>query len=273
VAITVEEKADSREVTTGDNASAVLRYVIRGTADDSEAKEALGAVAPLYYDGLIRKSREVSPVFVDVANPDISIWDGVARYGLRQREPETGQSEFSFDTGGGTQHVTQGLATVGVYAAPGKTAPNFHGAIGVTRDSIEGVDITVPVYNFTETHYLPAAYVTGGYKINLFRLTGKVNAASFRGLAAGEVLFLGASGSARSGDDWEITYRFAASPNRMNITIGSITGIRKKGWEYMWVRYEDAEDAQAGVTVKRPVAVYVEQVYEYGDFSQLGIGA
>jgi hypothetical protein len=273
MAVIVEEKMESREVTTGDNASAILRYIIRGTADSDEVKAALYAASPIFFDGLVRLSREISPVFVDVANPDISIWDGTVRYGVRRREPETGQSQFSFDTGGGTQHITQSLRTVYGYAPPGRTAPNFHGAIGVTKDSVEGVDITVPVYNFSETHYLDNVYVTGAYKVNLFRLTGKVNNASFRGLAAGEVLFLGASGSKRGKDDWEITFRFCASPNRTNITIGNITGIAKKGWEYMWVRYEDVEDTEAQSLVKRPLAVYVEQVYEYGDFSCLGIGA
>ena len=59
---------------------------------------------------------------------------------------------------------------------------------------------------------------------------------------ARECLFLGAAGSKRGADDpsslklrragWEITYRFAASPNRTGITVGEITGIAKKGWEY-----------------------------------------
>ena len=47
----------------------------------------------------------------------------------------------------------------------------------------------------------------------------------------------------------------------------------KKGWEYLWVRYADEEDAAAKMLVKRPIAAYVEKVYEEGDFSQLGIGS
>jgi len=47
----------------------------------------------------------------------------------------------------------------------------------------------------------------------------------------------------------------------------------KKGWEYLWVRYADAEDATPKAIVKVPVAVYIEKVYEEGDFSGLGIGA
>ncbi len=85
------------------------------------------------------------------------------------------------------------------------------------------------------------------------------------------MLFLGASGTKRGGGDWEITFRFAASRNRTNLTIGDITGISKKGWEYLWVRYADAEDANAKALIKKPVAVYVEKVYEEGDFGLLGI--
>lgn len=60
---------------------------------------------------------------------------------------------------------------------------------GGDNDSVEGTDITIPVYNFKETHYNPIALVTPAYKAALFYLTGKVNALSFNGFAAGEVLF------------------------------------------------------------------------------------
>ena len=73
-------------------------------------------------------------------------------------------------------------------------------------------------------------------------------------------------------DDWEISFRFAGSPNVMNLTVGPVTGVSKKGWEYLWVRYETVEDAAAKRLVQRPAAVYVEKVYESGDFGALGIG-
>lgn len=266
--VTVEEKFDSRTVSTGQNASAELRYVVRGTNDDVEARTALVNASPLVYDLynngidlLVRESITLEPV------GDL-LWEGIVRYGIF---PQTNESVFAFDTGGGTQHVTQSLATVGAYAPPGKTAPDFQGAIGVTADSVEGVDITVPVYQFSETHYLAAELITPAYKAALFFLTGKVNGGPFRGFAPGECLFLGASGSKRGLGDWEITFRFAASPNASNLRVGEITGIAKKGWEYLWVRYADAEDTNAKTLVKKPIAAYVEQVYEYGDFGLLGI--
>ena len=85
------------------------------------------------------------------------------------------------------------------------------------------------------------------------------------------MLFLGASGTKRGQDDWELTFRFAASPNVANLQLGNITGIQKEGWQYLWVRYADDEDTTAKTLIKRPVSAYVEQVYPYGDFSLLGL--
>jgi hypothetical protein len=71
-------------------------------------------------------------------------------------------------------------------------------------------------------------------------------------------------------EDWEIAFKFAASPNATDLTVGDITRIEKKGWEYLWVRYADAEDEET--LIQQPVAAYVEQVDEYGNFALLGIG-
>lgn len=260
---TIIERFDSRESTTGiDSPSVDLIYVVQGTEDDVEVKVLVEDTIPAIYFGLVFQSYHI-------AHQGGGIWEVTVRYG-KVEPKETGDSSFAFDTGGGSTHVTQSLQTIGRYAPAGKTAPNFQGAVGVTTDSVEGTDITVPVYSFTETHYVPVGLVTGGFKATLFFLTGKVNANGFKGFQPGEVLFLGASGSQRGKDDWEITYRFAASPNVTNLTVGSITGIAKRGWEYLWVRYADAEDQH--VLVKQPIAAYVEQVYEAADFSGLGVG-
>jgi hypothetical protein len=54
------------------------------------------------------------------------------------------------------------------------------------------------------------------------------------------------------------------------LAVGPITGITKRGWDYLWVRYADAEDQN--VLVKQPIAAYVERVYLDGNFALLGIG-
>lgn len=250
-------------MTVGQGAGALLTFVIKGTDDDQEALDALATTAPDFFQGMPRQSRSIEPL-----GP--SLWLGQARYGYAPVK-ESGESVLSFDTGGGTQHITQGIQTRGIYAPVGKTAPDFGGAIGVSESGVEGVDITVPVFNFSETHYLDDAVVNAAYQQTLFTLTGKVNNATWRWFEAGEVLFMGASGSKRGQGDWEMTYRFAASSNRAGIVIGDITGIVKNGWEYLWVRYQDSEDSFAQSIVKKPLAVYVEQVYEYDNFALLGI--
>ena len=268
---TLTEKIDSREWTTGDKPTVTMQYILDGTADDLTAKSLLLSSTPTSYDGLVRDECTLEPIFVDTVT-GVGKWDCRVRYVKPEyTPPEVGESSFAFDTGGGTQHTTQSITTVSRYAASG-TAPDFGGAIGVTHDNVEGVDITVPIYNFSETHYLDDSFVTSAYRGTLFNLTGKVNNGPFKGLAAGECLFLGASGAKRGEEDWEITYRFAASPNRTNISVGSITGIAKWGWEYMWVRYADEEDTGSNTLVKKPAAVYIEKVYDLANFAALGIG-
>ena len=291
MAIQVGEKFNSPRLTTGRKSSAEGRWWITGTGDENAAKAALCAAAPASIGGAAEVTMTtptgtvllaVWPFLVssDVTVEQVApgIWDGIVTYstwGEQQKKkdpPATGDAIFDFDTTGGTQHITQSLKTLNKYPA---TAPYFQGAIGVTHDNVEGVDITVPIYQFAETHIFPADAVTMEYRGKLFYLTGKVNKAPFKGCKAGECLFLGASGSLQvSGAirQWEIAFKFAASPNAENLTVGPITGINKKGWEYLWVRYEDDEDDKAKVLVKRPTAAYVEKVYEEGDFSEMGIG-
>ena len=180
---------------------------------------------------------------------------------------------FAFDTGGGTKHINQSLKTDGRYP---NTAPDFAGAIGVDNEgNVNGVDVTMPVLNFTETHTLNGGRVTTSYKKTLAALTGTVNSGSFRGFSRGEVLFLGASGTKRSkkaSAPWEITYRFAVSPNQAGLQVGDIKVTRKYGWDYLWVRYADKVAEGGKNVVKKPVAAYVEMVYPEGDFGNLGLG-
>ena len=270
MAIIVKEHFDSRLITIGRTARAELRYIIYSdppsSFDEIQAKDALLSVAPELFDPygggyflLPRQSVELYPI-------GYHIWDARVTYAQVVTDD---MSVSSFDTGGGTQHIVASIQTVGRYGPKKSTATG--NMIGATKDGVEGVDIVVPTYQFVETHYFKNEDVTPTYRGDLFRLTGKVNDGSFRGLARGECLFLGASGARRGEGDWEITFKFAGSPNRENIQIGEIAGISKRGWEYLWITVEDNVDESAHTLIKRPVAVYVEQVYEEGNFSVLRI--
>jgi hypothetical protein len=268
--VTVTEKFESR---AGSDDEIELVFVVDGTDDDGAARAALAAQSPTTYGTLVRQTPTIERV-----GPNL--WEGKAKYIKPEFSlPQTGDSSFSFDTTGGSQHITQSRQTIQKYAPSGQTAPDFGGAIGVTHDNVEGVDIQVPVFSFSVTKYIPNAQMTGTYIGHLYANTGRVNDASFTvnvdgvtlTFASGECLFLSATGGKRGEDDWELTFRFAGSPNASNLTVGTITGINKKGWEYMWVRYGDTEVTAAKAVVKKPIAVYIEKVYETGSFGNLNL--
>jgi hypothetical protein len=267
--ITVEEKYLSQP--TKDNGrlddeaellSVELHYIVKGTDDGVLAVQAVRDSAPETYEELERGEIAVEPI-----GP--TQWEATVQY--NPPVPEEDESTYSFDTGGGTQHITNSLATVGKYGR-NYSPIGYSQAIGVTKDSVEGVDITVPTYQFSETHVIANELVTNEYKSRLFQLTGKVNDAAWGGFAAGEVLFMGASGSRRGRKGkWEMTFHFAASPNKTGLTIGEITDVAKGGWEYLWVEFVQEVVGEGGNQRLGwvPDAVFIEQVYPEGDFGDL----
>ena len=281
MAIVVTEQVTSREWSNG---SVLMRFDVGGSADDVAVESALLAAVGDTYNDLVREPDVViQPVWVDEAAGD-GLWECSVRYNKASRaqrqELQIGQTTIAYDTTGGTQHVTQSIATSGAYA-DGGTAPDYQGAIGVSDDDVAGTDIIVPVFHFTVTALYAAVDIPG--PATIFALTGKVNDAMFAvtdsltgksiPLAAGECLFLGASAGEPDADGSQrFTYSFSGSPNRTDIVVGDITVAAKLGWEYLWVRYAPAKDPAAGRMVKVPIAAYVEKVYDLGDFSELGIG-
>ena len=93
-------------------------------------------------------------------------------------------------------------------------------------------------------------------------------------LPAGQVLFHGGKGSASSKDPSliEITFSFEQCDDISNETIGAIEGIKKAGFDYLWVHMTDYVDPKKNVLVRYPDGVYVERVYKSTPFWPLGIG-
>ena len=251
------------QVTDGEGASATLVYKVAGTTDEPTARALAILTAPSTYG----TTPTVYFQSVDVDPEGYSIWKITANYG--PLDPD--ESQFSFDTTGATAHITQALEQIDSDTAPGiATAPDFKGLINVTKDDVKGCDIVVPSYKFSETHKLAPASVDTAYKTTLRDLTGTVNDAAFRGFAAGEVLFTGATGSQTTSEKFSITYTFVVVKNWSSEDIGPFT-VTKKGHEFFWVRYHDKEDAAAKHLVQQPHSAYIERVYDEADFAGLGI--
>jgi len=260
-----------RELTAGDSATRKKVFHITGVSDDFTAAALLDGATLAQLGSLWKQSLKVSE-----EGPEHYL--GTITYGPMPLRKPVFEMCLSFDTTGGTQKITQAFSEVSIDVPAGATAPEFNGAIGVKDDGVEGVDIVVPVFNWVEQWSLPKAMMTGAaaweYAKTLSDLTGTKNAATFRTFAAGEVLFLGATGewSTKDADYFSISYKFSRLPNREEFDIGEITVASKRGHDYMWVRYQTSEDSAAKCLVQTPMAVIVDEVYPDGDFSLLGIG-
>lgn len=275
MAVTVSEAAESRSQRDGLNPSAELVFIASGTSDENTAINAVKdqlttyrglwpnevSLEPLGFgsDGLPNRFRSV--VTYGPVPGGIGVGDD-------DDIPPTFSAEFS------TESVTiqQGLAVVNTYPAPTYTAGNFLGAINVTSDGVQGVEIEVPVFSFSLSWTIPTENFTTSYQATVARLVGCINNSTWRGFQAKEVRFDGLSVSGTIGERTSLTWRFSVSPNVSGLEIGSITGITKAGWDYLWCYYVDNEDPDAKFLIKKPIQVTVNQVYPLANFLALGLG-
>lgn len=278
---TIYERPMSRPFEVGVSGQTItLQYFVSGESDEDAAFALVTATSPVS-SGLMARTRvrcdRVGPAewFADVEYTTIDAERAVGTTPTTPTAPASDStalnSAYTIDTSAQTVHITQSIATLRRQTATGNDGPDVKQAIGVTTDRVEGTDIYAPALQFTRT--VRRATVTPTYLKLLYALTGRVNNAAFYRFAAGEVLYLGCTGSLTSQGYWELTHKFACQPNQVNIDVGGgITVPAKNGWEYLWVGYKP--DVVGGNKVLMvPATAYVEQVYQTADLSLLGIGA
>jgi hypothetical protein len=269
-----------------------LKWLVPNMADYTAAETKGIELAPLEMFGH-RRNR------LDVRSIGSKWYEIAATYGtLIPEKEETGDdtkepvaNTISFDTTGGTEHITQSFATwdmpdeLGVkgsqtgqsgqarYKVTGDASalPDLEGAINVEGDQVKGIDIVVPQFNFSETWVFPASYLVNSYIATLYELTGTNNHDKWRVFEPGEVLFMGARGDiTRGAAAAAITFSFAARPNRSNFKVGGVDVNGKMGWEQMSVMYETA--ASSSTIFRKPKFVIINTVYRAKDFARLQIG-
>ena len=252
---------------------AEVGYLVLWDEDEAEALELLREFVPTFWtiDGV---------EFAQNGNPEIQaladdIWECNVTWGNPDAPTNnSAENTISFDTTGQTAKITQSRGTTS-YAPAGATAPDHRGAIGVTANGVEGVDVPIPALSISITRTLPAAVMSLAYVNRLADMTGDYNNGTFMGRPMGEVRFDGASGTQPApGADVPVTFKFSISPNLTDYTIGTIENIEKLGWQYLWVEYEEVHDTAADRMARRPIAVHVEDVpnCEPENFADLGIG-
>lgn len=214
------------------------------------------------FDGYQDEGIEITAKYALEDNPD---YDDSADNG----EPEP---SYSFDTSGGSEHITRAIAQVH-FPTTAKDANKFIGWNGKSGDDCEiaGADIVVANMRESYTRIIKKSKIDNAFKRSLARVTGKVNKTAFKGWAAGEVLFLGASYSATEDDrKIAVTYNFAIRENEPAQKIGDIAIPAKKGWWVIWqmAKTETLAGKKPSLNIE---GIYFAQAYKEVDFGILGI--
>ena len=244
-----------------------LHYHVRDAANSSAAMALLVSTIPSDFDGWPVVGTRVAPI-------SDGFYDCEATYNAKpdNATTEIGTQTESFDITAQTQKITHAINQIKYSPSGGPTAPDLNGAINVkdfSKGEVEGCDIFVPTYAFSITKIVSAPSVNSSFKFAMMGLVGKVCSDAFGPFAAGEVLFFGIRGSQRDSQAYELAYSFLASPNVTGLSFGGVSGVDKKGWEYLSITYDKLEDATNFAIVPKVRGVYVSQVYQTASFSGL----
>jgi hypothetical protein len=255
------ERPDSRAWTV-DPPGVTYRYKASGEHDDSIVLAyALSGTPTVVYSGvgaLFRGNVQVDP-------------DGHKQYVVTvpygSRKNETGSATFRFDTTGATINIKAAKEHIASYPS-GAPANPHKAAIGVTKDGqVEGADIVVPALRLTYSFRHPAGIINENHARALAGVTGMTNSATFRGFAAGELLYVGSAGEDGTETEASVDYNFVASKNVTDLRVGDILNIVKQGHHLLWIEFKNEVDS--GKPVVQPERVHIERVYDAVNFAAI----
>ena len=270
-------KVGSGGVLTGASTAEIDYLVIEPTTKKA-ALEAVASAAPSSCGGLPLAEIRFGGY---VGDGNIS---ATAMYASSSSDGDSDYDEemptMSFDCGGGTKHLTYcGGSQSRRYGT--LDAGNAIGWNGKSGDACEiaGVDVPTAQFRLTYTRVMTRA---AAQDVNFMRacgsFVGKVNDAAFKGWAAGEVMFLGASFSAplKGRQKVVVTYNFSVQPNETNVTIAGHSVGDVDGYDYVWTIPRTTVPTSGGAVSGHPKlevdGVFVAPVCDRVSFSSLGLG-
>ena len=173
-----------------------------------------------------------------------------------------------------------------VFPSPSPPAPEVGTAINVKYAAsgvgdVEGAEVPTSGDGFqivTRQNLGSTADEVNARVRALAQLRNRKNNAVFRGLQAGECLFLGFSGEQRTDGDFDMTYDFGVALNEDFTTAPFVSGDSifqigqvVRGFDLIWVMYQPIEDTLTNQMVPTAVGVYVAEVFQDGDFLITGV--
>lgn len=248
------EKPTSRSQTIYPR-TATLEFTATGTTDAQFVRTYALQATSVIYDGLYRQDIKIDAVASDHWSVTVPYsWKNLVNYDLE------------FDTTGGTIHVMASRETTGAFGG-GAAVGDYKGMIGVHGDQVDGADVVIPALKLTVKFQYEIGIINLERIKTFARNTAKVNTDAWLTFQPGEVLFLGATGAQGTATPTNIAFHFACSENAENLTIGQVANVKKKGHEYVWIRYKP--EVVAGAAVMQAQSVYVERLYEPTAFQSL----
>lgn len=263
---------------TGSFAKIIATYIVDGIesidAEDGEI-DALQAVrdhVPATRQNLPLKTIEIDTREAEHTYRVNVTWEKESS-GSSSGSSDTDDDEptVSFNCCGGTRHVENSLNQrhlKGDLDAGGMI--NWNGKTGSEMD-VRGTDVPTGQIQKTYTRKMRLSDFTSAYERKLGQMAGTVNRSAWKGWEAGEVMFLGCSynGVDRNSAKISVNYNFAMQPNESNVEVGGVS-VDKKGFELLWAIKKTLKDS-AGRPKVEVTDLYLDQVVNYSDFSELGI--
>lgn len=268
----LQDGSETWDATTGACSSCEIKYLVTGVTQKQDAIQAVLAAAPNTYDALGLKE-------VRVDSYENGTMEASAVYASEDEgggdEEDGEEATESFDCGGGTKHMTHAISQKRVFGGSGDDAGGGIGWNGKSGAEAEFAGVDVPCADMRETYTKTISRskaTSTSYKKKVAELVGCVNSGSFKGWAAGEVMFLGCSFSTpnRGAKKVTVSYNFRIMPNESSCKVAGKSCGSKKGFEYMWARSEikNGNDGKPAVEV---AAIYKAEVCNSGNFSVLGL--
>jgi hypothetical protein len=250
-----------------------IPYLVTGVESVQDAIDALAASedVPKFHGRLVVTGYDFDELSAEGA------YQIVVKYGFSATSSESWSSsddadsnpEVTIDIGANSDTRMHSLRRVATSSgAPDSIESKT--AIGVDADgNINGCKVLTGYRTRTEIFYMPLRRLSTKYEKALDQLVGAINNKAFRGYAAGEVRFDGATYTYREGQEEpvRVTFKYSISANMEKVKFGKWK-MTKRGWDYAWIKYTtDEADGE-------PVAEYavIDEVSTYDDFGKLGIG-
>ncbi|MBO7327388.1 MAG: hypothetical protein J6W00_01280 [Lentisphaeria bacterium] len=263
----------------GEGESARICYVASGVGvnEIDSAVAGVFAQAPDYWENLPKAGAEIlhSPGggMVEIA---IHYRNESTSYSKKKNNRKSdGDREWRIEVNARQKQLKNASQLIASYAVNGSTIPDpgtlvdWNGRHGVGSHSG-----TVTVYHpelilSCEATFSRKKAQSNSYLRQIAQLVGKVNSENFQQWAAGEVLFLGLSGSGyfngRNGEDLcNLTFRFSIRSNG-DRELDGFVAPDVDGWDHLWGIYA----IRNGVNTL--TNAYVSRIYERAPFSLLNL--